>query len=80
MSNTEIVQTAVVTLKNTAVTRSYPFTQETIDQIKDIRYFKEDQHEEKYGEQIIYPAPVILAEAIAELHAQYFPERHAQIH
>lgn len=76
MSETQVVETKVVTLKNTAVSRSYPFTAETIQQIKEIRILKEEEHYDEHGEAVIYPAPVVLAEAVDKLHADYFPEDH----
>lgn len=66
-----LVETTVITLDNTAATRKYPFTQQTLDQIQDIRKVKEKGLNEGGGNFIV-PAPVIIAEAIDKLHQDYF--------
>lgn len=68
-----IQTSSVVTLENTVATRSYPFTQETLDQIQDIRKAKERELNEASNQTFIVPAPVVIAEAIALLHEDYFP-------
>jgi hypothetical protein len=66
--------TKVVTLQNTVATRSYPFTQRTLDQIKDLRADSEDGIFESTGETVMVPAPVVIAEAINQLHKATFEE------
>ena len=66
-----LIQTTVITLDNTAATRKYPFTQQTLDQIQDIRKVKEKELNDGGGNFIV-PAPVIIAEAIDKLHQDYF--------
>ncbi|UMO76476.1 hypothetical protein DNAM_500 [Pseudomonas phage BroderSalsa] len=68
-----IQTSSVVTLENTVATRSYPFTQETLDQIQDIRKAKEREMNEASNQTFVVPAPVVIAEAIALLHEDYFP-------
>ncbi|AUX83649.1 hypothetical protein FDJ32_gp20 [Pseudomonas phage NV1] len=70
-----LVQTesVVISLDNTVATRGYPFTQETLDQIRDIRYQKEKELGEGTDKKFLVPAPVVIAEAIDKLHAEYFP-------
>lgn len=68
-----IQTSSVVTLENTVATRSYPFTQETLDQIQDIRKAKERELNEASNQTFVVPAPVVIAEAIALLHEDYFP-------
>lgn len=69
---TVIENRKVVTLKDTVATRSYPFTQQTLDQIKDLRIDQEDAIHENTGEVVMVPAPVIIAEAIDQLHKTTF--------
>lgn len=66
-------QSIVVTLPDTVATRSYPFTRETLDQIQDLRHLKEKELGEACDQSFVVPAPVIIAEAIDALHAEYFP-------
>lgn len=66
-------ESVVVTLDNTVATRSYPFTQQTLDQIRDIRYRKEKDLNEGSDKVFMVPAPVVIAEAIDLLHADMFP-------
>lgn len=70
---TSTQESVVITLEDTVATRSYPFTQETLDQIQDIRKVKEAELNDGSGKTFIVPAPVILAEAIDRLHEDYFP-------
>lgn len=66
-------ETVTITLEDTVATRGYPFTQLTLDQIRDIRYQKEKELGEGTEKQFLVPAPVVIAEAIDKLHAEYFP-------
>lgn len=65
-------QSVVITLADTVATRSYPFTRETLDQIQDLRHLKEKELGEAGDVTYVVPAPVIIAEAIEKLHAEYF--------
>lgn len=65
-------QSVVITLADTVATRSYPFTRETLDQIQDLRHLKEKELGEAGDITYVVPAPVIIAEAIEKLHAEYF--------
>lgn len=78
MSNKTIVETKVIHLQDTVATRSYPFTQTTLDQIHDLRLAKEQEHFDEHGERVVYPTPVIIAEAIDLLHQDYFIETNAE--
>jgi hypothetical protein len=78
MPSTVVKETKVVHLDNTVSTRTYPFTQETLDELQDIRSAKEEEHFRQTGEHVIYPAPVIMAEAIHELHQDYFLQTNAE--
>lgn len=66
-------ETVVITLDNTVATRGYPFTQNTLDQIRDIRFAKEKELSDGTGKNFMVPAPVVIAEAIDKLHLEYFP-------
>lgn len=72
MSN-KLSETVVVTLDDTVATRSYPFTQNTLDQIRDIRYKREKVLNEGGTATFMVPAPVVIAEAIDRLHQEVFP-------
>lgn len=65
-------QSVVITMPDTVATRSYPFTRETLDQIQDLRHLKEKELGEASEHTYVVPAPVIIAEAIDKLHAEYF--------
>lgn len=67
-------QQTVVTLENTAATRKYPFTRETLDQIQDIRFRMEQDMKLESGGVTDYmvPAPVVISQAIDELHGRMF--------
>lgn len=78
MSNKKLVETKVVHLEDTVATRAYPFTQVTLDQLHDLRLEKEKEHFEEHGEHVVYPAPVIIAEAIDLLHQDYFVQTNAE--
>lgn len=56
----------------TVATRSYPFAQETLDQLQDLRKLREDDLKEETGNEYLVPAPVIIAEAVNLLHTQTF--------
>ena len=62
----------VMELTNTVATRKYPFTQLTLDQIQDIRKAKEDQIYDETGNNVLVPAPIVIAEAIDHLHEEMF--------
>lgn len=72
--NHEIVEhrAKTLTLTNTVSTRKYPFTQETLDQIKDLREQAEDEIYAETGDNVTVPAPIIIAEAVDTLHKQKF--------
>lgn len=63
----------VVTLENTAATRKYPFTRDTLDKIQDIRFQMEKAYGEVTGKDYMVPAPVVISQAIDELHERLFP-------
>lgn len=71
-----VVNREVKTLEmpNTVATRKYPFTQQTLDQIRDLREHSQDKLYQETGEDIIVPAPIILAEAVAYFHKQELGE------
>lgn len=71
-----VVNREVKTLEmlDTVATRKYPFTQKTLDQIKELRESSQDRLYLQTGEDIIVPAPVIIAEAVACLHKQELGE------
>ena len=77
-SNIVEVSSKVMHLSDTVATRQYPFTQETLDQLHDLREVKEREHFESTGESVIFPAPVLLAEAVDMLHQHYFYVPHAE--
>lgn len=70
--NEKIVDRAIVHLEGTVATRSYPFTQDTLDKIGDLRRREEDRMYESHGVDVIVPAPVIISRAIDLLHNQEF--------
>ncbi len=80
MNDTHVVVESqrVMKLSDTEVTRSYPFTRKTVNQIQDLRRAKEDAHYDLTGEDVMVPAPVVIAEAIDDMHAKYFPEEHQE--
>ena len=61
-----------MTLTNTVGTRKYPFSQESLDQIKDLREQAEDGIYAETGDDVTVPAPIIIAEAVDNLHKQKF--------
>lgn len=64
----------VILQMDTDATRKYPFSRTTLDQIQDIRYQKEkDLNELNPGKEYLVPAPIVIAEAIADLHEKMFP-------
>lgn len=73
MTTPVYAESVVITLPDTVATRAYPFTQQTLDQIQDIRKHKERELNEAQGKTFVVPAPVIIAEAIDRLHEDYFP-------
>ncbi|CCE60778.1 hypothetical protein tf_23 [Pseudomonas phage tf] len=62
----------VIHLENTEATRKYPFTRNTLDQIQDIRY-KMEKEMGADGNDYLIPAPVVIAQAIDEMHERLFP-------
>jgi hypothetical protein len=64
--------TSTLQLTDTVTTRSYPFTQKTLDQIRDLRQEQQDDILEDTGEHVMVPAPVVISTAIDELHKQIF--------
>lgn len=77
-SKTAVIETKVVHLPDTVATRAYPYTQETLDQIQDLREEKQREHFRDTGEHVIYPAPVIIAEAIDLMHQDFFLQTNAE--
>lgn len=64
----------VVLQMETDATRKYPFSRETLDQIQDLRFKRERElNEENPEKEYLVPAPIIIAEAIADLHEKTFP-------
>lgn len=64
----------VVLQMETDATRKYPFSRETLDQIQDLRFKRERElNEENPDKEYLVPAPIIIAEAIADLHEKAFP-------
>lgn len=63
----KINNVVAVHLQNTAASRSYPFTQMTLDQIRDLRNHYEKHLNDKEGVQHMVPAPVIIADAVNAL-------------
>lgn len=61
-----------VHLSDTVASRSYPFTQLTLDQIRDLREQAQDELQTDTGLIHMVPAPVILAEAVNELWKERF--------
>lgn len=72
--STTIVEntTKTLLLEDTVSTRKYPFTQRTLDQIQDLRRYREDRIYDSHGEDVVVPAPIILADAVDCLHEQVF--------
>lgn len=56
-----------VHLENTVASRSYPFTQLTLDQIQDLRKHYEATAFERAQVEHMVPAPVIIADAVNNL-------------
>jgi hypothetical protein len=77
-SKTTEVSNKIIHLVDTVATRSYPFTQETLDQLHDIRQAREEEHLLETGESVVIPAPVILAEAVDRMHDDFFATPHAE--
>lgn len=63
-----------VEMTDTVTTRKYPFTQKTLDQIKDLRHAAQDKWYDEKGEEVIIPAPLIIADAVNNMHNQIFKE------
>lgn len=66
----EMKQVVVI---ETDATRKYPFSRKTLDQIQDLRQVEEDRYQ-RQGQDVIVPAPVIIANAVDLLHQQTFGE------
>lgn len=68
----QIVDRTIKTLEmpDTVATRKYPFTQKTLDQIREIRESRQDIIYNESGEEIIVPAPIVIADAINLLHTE----------
>jgi len=62
----------VVELENTVSTRKYPFVQETLDKIRELRHLKEDELYKETGEDVVVPAPIIIKEAVDRMHEEEF--------
>lgn len=62
----------VLELTDTVATRKYPFTQEALDQIRDLREKREDEIYEETGKEVTVPAPIIIHEALQNLHNKEF--------
>lgn len=63
----------VVLQMDTDATRKYPFPRQTLDQIADLRYKREQElNAANPDKEYLVPAPVIIAEAIAAAHTQAF--------
>ena len=67
-------KTKTLELTDTVATRSFPFTQRTLDQLRELRVDKQEEILEETGEEVTVPAPIIIAEAIDEYHKQIFGE------
>ncbi|AWY03065.1 hypothetical protein SCYZ1_15 [Pseudomonas phage SCYZ1] len=64
----------VVMVLETDATRKYPFSRHTLDQIQDLRHHAEKElNDANPNKSYMVPAPVILAQAIDDLHAKVFP-------
>lgn len=64
----------VVMVLDTDATRKYPFSRATLDQIQDLRHAAEKElNDANQNKSYMVPAPVIIAQAIDELHAKVFP-------
>lgn len=61
-------------LNNTVSTRKYPFTQQTLDQIQDLRAEAEERIYQAEGYEVMVPAPIVIAEAVDALHKQTFKQ------
>lgn len=74
--NVSVVDRSIKTVEmnNTVTTRKYPFTQETLDQIQDLRHAAEERWFDENGEEVIIPAPIVIADAVNNLHKQTFSE------
>lgn len=74
MSNSNANTKEVVTLvmDNTEATRKYPFTRETLDQIRALRLREEEQLKKDTGKDYIVPAPMIIQAAVAYFYSTVF--------
>jgi hypothetical protein len=67
-------EVVTVVLDNIHATRKYPFSEETLKKLAEIRHSKEKElNDANKDRQYMVPAPVVLAEAIDLLHDKYFP-------
>lgn len=73
-TQSKIEEKKFMVLEETAATRKYPFTRKTLDQIMDLRENAEARYFNKTGEEVVVPAPIIIADAIDLLHQQTFGE------
>lgn len=71
-NETEVIERATLVLSDTVATRKYPFTQQTLDEIRDLRQLREQDYLRDHDQEVIVPAPVIIAEAIHLLHTETF--------
>lgn len=70
----ETKEVITLVLPETVATRSYPFSRQTLDQIKELRHNREEDLFDETGKEHMVPAPVVLAEAVDLLHRTTFPE------
>lgn len=63
----QVANVTTIHLKDTVASRSYPFTQITLDQIRDLREAAQEDLKETTGQEHMVPAPVVLADAVNRL-------------
>lgn len=70
----EAKEVITLVLSETAATRKYPFTRDTLDKIKEIRGKLEDDLKEETGKEYLVPAPMVLEAAVNMYHCHLFQE------
>lgn len=71
---TTITRNPVMMIEGPVLRRTFPFSQETLDKIADIRDYRQGQYEEEYHEAVMIPAPIIIQEAIDRLYEELFQD------